>query len=142
MTTFTPISALIGGGMIGLSAVLLMLTNGRIAGISGILGSLFEPNQTDRTWKIAFVSGLFLAAFIYGAVSGTTVEVALPHRLELMIVGGLLVGFGSRLGGGCTSGHGVCGVSRFSKRSIVATAVFMAAAIVTVFAIDVAGGGL
>ncbi len=135
MENFTPISAAIGGFLIGLSAVLLMALNGRIAGISGIVAGVLTPVKGDWTWRIAFISGLFVAPFAVWLVSGRP-EVIFPHPLWLTILGGLLVGFGARLGGGCTSGHGVCGMARLSKRSIAATMTFMAGAIVTVFIVN------
>lgn len=140
MSAFTPMSALIGGSLIGISAILLMLFNGRIAGISGIMGSLFVWPLYDIAWKLAFIIGLLVAPLVYASINGAAPEIIFPHRLELMIIGGFLVGFGTRLGGGCTSGHGVCGVARLSKRSIIATAVFMAAAIATVFIVNLAKG--
>jgi uncharacterized protein len=132
MANFTPISAAIGGALIGLSAVLLMLFNGRIAGVSGILGGLLNPQTTDRTWRVAFIAGL-IAAPLTAALAGYAVPMPqLPGSTITIIVAGLLVGFGTRLGSGCTSGHGICGISRFSPRSIAATAIFMVAAIIVV----------
>ncbi len=130
MVNFTPISAAIGGGLIGLSAVLLMLLTGRIAGISGILGGLLDFRSEDRDWRIAFIAGLIVAPLIAGWMGLPPPE--LPASWTVIIAAGLLVGFGTRLGGGCTSGHGICGVARLSVRSIAATVVFMLAAIVTV----------
>ena len=129
MSNFTPISGAIGGALIGLAAVLLMLTVGRIAGISGIFGGLIAG--PDRRWRLAFVAGLVLAP---AAAMYAKYPVPVPQMpgWALIVAGGLLVGFGTRLGGGCTSGHGVCGMARLSTRSIAATCIFMAAAIVTV----------
>lgn len=134
MTEFTPIASLAGGAMIGLSAVLLMAFEGRIAGISGIAGRLLPP-YSDSAFlaRIAFVVGLIAAPLIYTALSGTGIQQTVSSNLPLMAVAGLLVGFGSVFGNGCTSGHGVCGLSRLSVRSLVATLTFMATAIVTVF---------
>ena len=132
MDDFTPISGLLGGLMIGLAAALLLLLNGRISGISGIVGGLVSPGGGDAGWRVAFVVGLVLGAFFYSAAAGGLpggIGVSLP----VLVVAGLLVGFGTRLGSGCTSGHGVCGIARLSKRSIVATAVFMGVAALTVF---------
>lgn len=130
MSNFTPLSGAIGGALIGLSAVLLMLTAGRIAGISGIFGGLFAA--ADRGWRIAFLVGLVLAP-VLAMLAGYAVPVPqMPASWALIIVAGFLVGFGTRLGGGCTSGHGVCGIARLSPRSIVATCIFMAAAVLTV----------
>jgi hypothetical protein len=121
MANFTPISAAIGGALIGLSAVLLMLLNGRIAGITGIAGGLIDPISTDRSWRAAFM------------LVGYTMPVPqMPTSMVTIAVAGLLVGFGTRMSNGCTSGHGICGMARLSTRSIAATAVFMAAAIIVV----------
>lgn len=132
MDHFTPVSAAIGGVLIGLSAVLLMAFTGRIAGISGIFAGLINPQTTDRAWRAAFVAGL-IAAPSGAALLGYAVPVPqMPGSYITIVVGGLLVGFGTRLGSGCTSGHGICGIARLSPRSIVATLVFMMAAIVVV----------
>lgn len=132
MANFTPIAAAIGGALIGLSAVLLMLFTGRIAGISGIVAGLINPQTSDRAWRAAFLVGL-LAAPIAASLLGYSVPTPqVPGSYITIIVGGLLVGFGTRLGSGCTSGHGICGMARLSTRSIVATGVFMVAAIVMV----------
>ncbi|MBX3567966.1 MAG: YeeE/YedE family protein [Rhizobiaceae bacterium] len=133
MTEFTPLSALAGGMMIGLSAVLLMLWEGRIAGISGIVGRLLPPyGDKGVKSRLGFVLGLVAAPLIF-AVFGAPVAQTVSSSLPLMTVAGLLVGFGSVWGNGCTSGHGVCGLARLSLRSAVATCVFMAVAIATVF---------
>jgi uncharacterized membrane protein YedE/YeeE len=132
MANFTPISAAIGGALIGLAAVLLMLLNGRIAGITGIAAGLIEPHSTDRPWRATFIAGL-LAAPLSAALLGSAMPLPrLPPSLAVIAVAGLLVGFGTRLSNGCTSGHGVCGVARLSRRSIAATAVFMGAAMIVV----------
>ena len=133
MTQFTPIASTIGGMLIGLSAVLLMLSIGKIAGISGIASRLLPPVAEDYGWRIAFVLGLIAAPVAAHLATGRVVEQTVSSNLALMAVAGLLVGFGSVLGSGCTSGHGVCGISRLSGRSIVATLTFMATAIVTLF---------
>ena len=132
MSNFTPVSSLLGGLLIGLAAALLWLANGRIAGISGIVGNLPSARTGDVAWRISCLAGLILAPLGYAALAGTPV-VRLDASAPILIAGGLLVGFGTRLGGGCTSGHGVCGLARFSRRSIVATCLFMAAGFVTVF---------
>jgi len=132
MANFTPVSAAIGGALIGLAAALLMLLTGRIAGISGILGGCLGTAGGDKGWRLAFLGGLILAP-LTGAVTGyglTTPQ--MPASFTVIIAAGLLVGFGTRLGSGCTSGHGVCGIARLSPRSITATAVFMATAILVV----------
>ncbi len=138
MANFTPLSALAGGAMIGLSAALLMLLVGRIAGISGIAGDLLAPGANYRDWRIAFLAGLIAAPLLY-ALAGLFGRFSLPAPVmpgwAAVAIGGLLVGFGVRMAGGCTSGHGVCGMARLSTRSIVATLVFMATAAAVVFAI-------
>ena len=134
MENFTPISALAGGLLIGASAALLLVLNGRIAGISGILGGLLQPARGEIGWRLAFLAGLFIAPSVYVAFGGVLPAVTLTAPLWLLIIAGLIVGFGTRLGAGCTSGHGVCGIGRGSPRSLVATATFMATAILTVFA--------
>jgi uncharacterized protein len=133
MTEFTPLTSALGGLMIGLAAVLLMATNGRIAGISGIAARILPPYEDSETpARLAFVAGLSLAPLIYLAAGGSIVQ-TVSTNLPLMAVTGLLVGFGAVYGGGCTSGHGVCGLARISSRSLVATLTFMGIAIVTVF---------
>lgn len=133
MEDFTPVSGLIGGLLIGLATALMMLFNGQIAGISGIVGSLLARKPTEAGWRAVFLAGLLLGAFIYMLATGEAFPVRVEAPLPVMVVAGLLVGFGTRLGAGCTSGHGVSGIARFSKRSIIATLVFMGSAIITVF---------
>jgi uncharacterized membrane protein YedE/YeeE len=133
MHNLTPLSGLIGGTLIGLAGALLMLLTGRIAGISGIFGGLLPLKATDRDWRLAFIAGMIAAPLLATLVFGAPLpNPVMPASLALVAVSGLLVGFGSRMGGGCTSGHGVCGVARLSARSLAATAIFMAVAIVTV----------
>jgi len=139
---FIPISALTGGMLIGLSAVLFMLLNGRIAGVSGIAGGLIVPVADDWQWRLAFVLGLVAGPLVYRAAGGQLPDIQFPMGEPLgLIAAGLLVGFGTRLGGGCTSGHGVCGVSRLSVRSLVATGAFMFTGFATVFFIRHVLGG-
>ena len=133
MENFTPISGLIGGLLIGLATTLMLLLNGRIAGISGIVGGLLTRKGSEVGWRAMFVAGLLLGALVYMLATGGALLVRIEASLPIVVVAGLLVGFGTRLGSGCTSGHGVSGLARFSKRSIVATSVFMGAGIVTVF---------
>ena len=134
MQSFTPASAAIGGILIGASALLLWLMNGRIAGISGIIGGLGTAGRGDRLWRVVFIAGLIAAPLLLAAVSaGGLPQITVTSSPALLVAGGLLVGFGTRLGGGCTSGHGVCGIARLSKRSLVATALFMGAGLTTVF---------
>src|SRR4051812_2223637 len=128
MAKFTPVSAAIGGGVIRFSAVLLMLSPGRIAGISGIFSGLPNLRGEDRGWRIAFVAGLILAPILAGLIGYGMAQPKLPSNWAVIIAAGLLVGFGTRLGGGCTSGHGICGIARLSPRSISATIVFMVTA--------------
>lgn len=140
MTEFTPLPALIGGCLIGLAAVLLMLTEGRIAGISGILSRITD-RDTAQPGRIAFILGLIFAPVLYGLVMSLPPQ-SVSGSIPLMAAGGLLVGFGSVYGNGCTSGHGVCGLARLSPRSLVATLVFMGTAITTVFVIRHLAGGV
>ncbi len=127
------INGLIGGGMIGAAAGLLLLGNGRIAGVSGILGGLMEPSSRSLLIeRLLFVVGLMLSPFLYFAVVGDK-TITVTNDVAVLIAGGLLVGLGSRFGSGCTSGHGVCGAARLSLRSIVAMATFMTTAIITVY---------
>ncbi len=132
MDHFTPISAAIGGMLIGLSAVMLWLGIGRIAGISGILGYLPTAGAGDRAWRVAFLFGLIVAPLVYRAAGGVMPPMAVTSSSAYLIPGGLLVGFGTRLGSGCTSGHAVCGIARFSRRSQVATLIFMVCGFATV----------
>ncbi len=133
MANFTPLSAAIGGGLIGLAAVLLMLVTGRIAGISGIMAGALAFTGGDKAWRFAFIAGLILAPLAAALVGYPVPYPEMTSNWAVIVVAGLLVGFGTRLGGGCTSGHGVCGIARLSPRSIIATIIFMAAAIVVVF---------
>ena len=133
-TPFTPFSSLLGGVLIGLAAVLMMATTGRVAGVSGFVSRLLPPYEDDAFLaRLAFVAGLVLAPLLYMTVSGVRVAHVVSPNLTLLAIAGLLVGAGAVVGGGCTSGHGVCGTARLSRRSIAATLVFMATAIVTVF---------
>lgn len=132
MANFTPVSAAIGGILIGLSAVLLMVSTGRIAGVAGIFGGLLNLRGEDKGWRIAFIAGLILAPILAGLIGHGMAQPTLPSNWIVVVVAGLLVGFGTRLGGGCTSGHGICGIGRLSPRSIAATIVFMVTAVITV----------
>lgn len=134
LSAFTPLAALAGGALIGLAAVLLVLFNGRIAGISGIVAALLPPRLQCDAWRLAFFLGLLAAPWIYqwfAPLPAASSSAAWP----LLVLAGLLVGIGTRLGSGCTSGHGVCGLSRLSLRSLVATLVFMATGFATVFVV-------
>jgi len=131
---FTPWASLAGGVLIGLAAALFLLVNGRVAGISGILGGLLRPARGDIAWRAAFLAGLLFAPALYALATRypvPTIEAGYP----LLLLAGALVGIGTRYGSGCTSGHGVCGLSRLSPRSLVATFAFMASGFATVFAV-------
>ncbi len=131
---FTPWTSLAGGLLIGTAAAMLLLLNGRIAGISGIVGGLLSPREGDIGWRVAFILGLVEAPLVY-QMAAPLPAVQIDASTTLLVVAGLLVGIGTRYGSGCTSGHGVCGLSRLSPRSMVATAAFMAAGFVTVFVV-------
>jgi uncharacterized protein len=133
-THFTPLSALAGGLLIGLAAAWLILAEGRILGAAGILGGLAPPRAGDWGWRVAVIAGLIAAPLLARLLLGTAPPV-IEADVATLIAGGLLVGFGTRLGNGCTSGHGVCGVARLSLRSLSATAAFMAAGFLTVFVV-------
>ena len=130
--TFTPWTALAGGVLIGIAAALLVLLNGRVAGISSIVGGLLRPTRGDVAWRLAFVAGLVGAPLVY-AVFATLPQPQIDAGSGVLVAAGLLVGIGTRTSGGCTSGHGVCGLSRLSLRSLVATLAFMAAGFAAVF---------
>ncbi len=133
MENFTPVTGLIGGLLIGLAATLLLAGSGRIAGISGIAGGLLARVPGDNAWRFLFLLGLVLGAGIYQLLTAGPLEVDIDVSWPLLITAGFLVGFGTRLGGGCTSGHGVCGIARLSARSIVATLIFIGVAMATTF---------
>lgn len=130
--SFTPWASLAGGVIIGIAATMFILFNGRIAGISGVIGGLLKPVRGDISWRAAFIAGLVGAPLLYALFSAVP-RPEIDASYTALIAAGLLVGVGTRYGSGCTSGHGVCGISRFSPRSLVATAAFMLAGFVTVF---------
>jgi uncharacterized membrane protein YedE/YeeE len=135
-TPFTPVASLIGGGLIGVAAVMLMALTGRIAGVSGITARLLPPYEDDQfAGRLAFVAGLALAPLVALVVTGRLPVRTIEAGTATLVVAGLLVGFGSVWGNGCTSGHGVCGLSRLSMRALVATATFMATGFATVFVV-------
>ncbi|MBM4258944.1 MAG: YeeE/YedE family protein [Deltaproteobacteria bacterium] len=136
MENFTPLASLGGGLLIGLSASLLLLCDGKIAGISGIVGGLLSPTQNDTAWRVLFLVGLLTEGLLFSLLAPQVFAISISRSTIALVLAGLLVGFGTRLGNGCTSGHGVCGISRFSVRSIVATVTFMITAIVTVYIIN------
>jgi len=141
-TAFTPLQSLGGGALIGLAAVLLMLGLGRIFGATGILsGMVFFENRDELSWRLALVLGMVLAPALLFLLTGSMPELAIPVSPAMIIVGGVIVGLGASLGSGCTSGHGVCGLSRLSIRSLVAVPTFMLTAAITVFFIRHVFGG-
>ena len=129
---FTPWASLAGGILLGLASAIFILVNGRILGISGIIGGLLRPTSGDVGWRLAFVLGLLIAPLLYLLLAGP-VAVPIDASWATLVIAGLLVGVGTRFGSGCTSGHGVCGLSRLSPRSLVATPAFMGAGFVTVY---------
>ncbi|HBN49522.1 putative membrane protein YedE/YeeE [Thalassospira sp. MBR-102] len=143
MENFTPYSALLGGALIGLASGLYLLLNGRIAGISGILGGLLTSKgpTSGRVEKLAFISGMIIAPMILLALTPINAQSIVSASWPVIIAAGLIVGFGTRLGSGCTSGHGICGLSRLSARSMVATLCFMGAGMASTFVIRHVIGG-
>ena len=145
MTEFTPLSGFIGGLLIGAAALVVLVAHGRIAGISGLLGTALQTRPDGgRGWRIAFLVGLPVGALFYDLATDGGLQIQPQVGLPLMLLGGLLVGFGTRMGNGCTSGHGVCGIARLSNRSILATVTFMLVAGLTVFVLRhvlATGGG-
>lgn len=141
MTDFTPAMSLLGGALIGLSAVLLMAFHGRIAGMTGILTGLLPPVSSDWAWRAAFLAGAIVAPTLIVGFSDHAIAYSSPVPMPWIIMGGLIVGVGVYFGSGCTSGHGVCGMARLSPRSIVATLTFLGAAMLTVFVIRHLLGG-
>jgi uncharacterized membrane protein YedE/YeeE len=133
MNPFTPWTALAGGALIGVAAVLLLWWNGRIAGISGIAGRLWFAPRGDRAWRWLFLLGLMLGAGLWTLLSPTPVAPRQGFPVSLLLLAGLLVGYGTSMAGGCTSGHGVCGIARLSARSLTATGLFMLAAVITTY---------
>jgi len=135
MENFTPLSATAGGVLIGISVTLLLLFNGRIGGVSGIMnGALFAP-KGDRIWRLTFLAGLVLGAFIFHLLAPDFTVLRQGYPLLLLGLGGFLIGLGTRMGGGCTSGHGICGIANLSIRSLIATLTFMATGMITVYTI-------
>jgi len=141
MEQFTPIASLCGGVLIGLSASLLLLSDGKIAGISGIMGGLLHPVKKDTAWRVLFIFGLFTGGLLFQFLSPEVFTIGITRSTSMLILAGLLVGFGTRLGNGCTSGHGVCGLSRFSPRSLVSTVTFIVTGAITVYIINHLLGG-
>ncbi len=141
MEYFTPVASLIGGILIGLSASAMLFFNGKITGISGIVAGLLSPTKSDVLWRAAFVTGLLTGGLILKLLSAQAFSIGVVRSGGAFVLAGVLIGFGARLGNGCTSGHGVCGVSRFSKRSIVATATFIATGAAAVYVVNHLLGG-
>ncbi len=134
-TEFTPWLGLAGGALIGLASALLLMVNGRIAGISGIAAGVMTTHRHEAGWRLIFIAGLILGALLYGVIFARPIPLDIQVSLPLMLLGGFLVGFGTRLGSGCTAGHGISGLARLSARSFVATATFFATAIITVYVV-------
>ena len=133
MYSYTPVYAILGGAMIGAALVLVFWFNGRIAGISGLIGGVLNRKEDQKSWRLLFLAGLVLAGFIYHALNPGKFTGVPVLPTPILIIGGFLVGFGTRMGNGCTSGHGVFGIARLSKRSVVATLLFMGSAVITVY---------
>ena len=143
MQNFTPVSALLGGLLIGLAAVILLLFNGRIMGVTGISRGVMQPQRQDVLWRVLFLAGLAVAPILYSIAIAKPVMIEITGSMPVLIIGGFLVGLGTCAANGCTSGHGVCGLGRFSKRSVVVTVTFMITSITTVYVMrHVLGGAL
>lgn len=142
MENFTPVASVLGGILIGLSASAMLLFMGKIAGISGIVGGLVSLRKDDVLWRIAFVAGLLTGGFILTSLAPQLFQVDIVRSAGALVLAGFMVGFGARLGNGCTSGHGVCGIGRFSPRSIVATIIFIIVGAATVYIVNHLFGGV
>jgi hypothetical protein len=141
MEHFTPVTSLLGGILIGLSASVLLLFDGKIAGISGIVGGLLSPASSDTLWRVFFVTGLLVGGLLLKLASPQVFDMGITRSGGAIVLAGLLVGFGARFGNGCTSGHGVCGMSRLSPRSLIATLTFVATGAATVYLVNSLLGG-
>lgn len=142
MTEFTPLASLLGGAMIGFAAVLLMVFRGRVLGATGILTGFMTPDSSsDWAWRAVLMAGMVSGPLVYLLFTGGWPEIVSPVSIPMLIIGGVIVGLGVVYGSGCTSGHGVCGLARFSRRSVVATATFMATTAATVYVIRHVIGG-
>lgn len=135
MENFTPVSALLGGLLIGFAITVLLLFNGRMAGISGIMNGIFYAPKAETQWRVVFLSGLVTGAFLFQKISPELLTLRTGYPLWLLALGGFLVGMGTRLGSGCTSGHGICGIANLSMRSIVATLIFMTSGFISVYVV-------
>jgi uncharacterized membrane protein YedE/YeeE len=141
LTPFDPIGSLAGGALMGVSAALLLLLNGRVAGMSGLVAGLVRPTKGDVTWRLWFLAGLAIGAVVMMRVRPSSFESSLVRSPIAVVIAGVLVGFGTRLANGCTSGHGLCGIGRLSKRSVAATMTFIATGAATVLVVDRLLGG-
>jgi uncharacterized membrane protein YedE/YeeE len=141
MQHFTPFASLAGGALIGLAASILLLWNGRVAGVIGIFGGMFTSDKSELSWRAAFIGGLIAGGLALYLIAPSVFTIGVDRSLAVVAIAGLLVGFGARMGGGCTSGHGVCGLSRLSKRSLIGTMTFMATGAITVFLVRTLFGG-
>ena len=142
MENFAPINAAIGGILLGLSSTLFLWLNGRIAGISGIAGGLDNLDRKEVTWRLLFLTGLIGGVALYRTAGGTLQEIEMISSIPVLIAAGLLTGLGTRMGNGCTSGHGICGLARLSPRSFVAVPIFLGIAVITYFLTRLGSGGL
>ena len=133
MENFTPLSALIGGSLIGFAAILLLISTGKVAGVSSVVGGLLSKSTPDKSWRLMFTMGLLLGGSMLLLIRPSTAAVTIDTSYFGLIIAGILVGYGTRLGSGCTSGHGVCGLARLSVRSLIATVSFLGTGILTVF---------
>ena len=141
MEQFTPLPSLIGGMLIGVSASALLLFNGKIAGISGIVAGLLNPTKNDTLWRVVFIAGLLAGGLLLSGFSPQVFTIGISRSWVALVLAGVLVGFGTRVGNGCTSGHGVCGLSRFSPRSLIATITFIVTGAAAVYVINHLLGG-
>ncbi len=135
MANFTPVSALLGGLLIGLAAVILLLFNGRVMGVTGITGGVLQPERDDVLWRVLFLSSLAVAPILYWWATSKPIMIEVTGSLPSLVIGGFLTGLGACAGSGCTSGHSVCGLGRLSRRSLVVTVTFMITSIVTVYVV-------
>ena len=142
MHNFTPVAALLGGILIGLAASAMLLLEGRIAGIAGICAGALIPRKDETAWRVSFVAGLLAGGVLLRIVLPSAFDFGIIRPYGVLMIAGLLVGFGTRLGNGCTSGHGVCGIGRLSPRSLVATITFIASGVVTVYLVNHVLGGM
>lgn len=140
MENFSPMSASIGGAMIGFASVWLMASVGRIAGVSGILGGIIDGNDDNKAWRLSFFIGLIIGPQFIAVIDPTILKIEFPVNGALLVIGAILVGIGTQLGNGCTSGHGVCGNALLSRRSILATLIFMTTGMTTVFLMNIMSG--